>query len=187
MLPYYPMFWYILPDYMSDMLPVFPCLMLTNSLPDVACIPCLMLTDFPIWGWLISLPDVVACLTLPEVACIPCLMLPVFPAWFCLYSLPDVDLFSCPMLTYFPAWSCLCCLISLPDVDLFLPDVDYVAVEWQNYIFRGQLLVGGYLLHYLPYMSADRTLFLHHYLPAVIFKILVLAALLDHLVARHWR
>lgn len=62
-----------------------------------------------------------------------------------------------------------------------------VAVEWQNYVFRGQLLVGGYLLHYLPYMSADRTLFLHHYLPAVIFKILVLAALLDHLVARHWR
>ena len=62
-----------------------------------------------------------------------------------------------------------------------------VAAEWQHYVFLGEVLVGGYLLHFLPYMSAERTLFLHHYLPAVVFKILVLAALLDHMVAQHWR
>ncbi|XP_076436443.1 protein O-mannosyl-transferase 1-like [Babylonia areolata] len=56
--------------------------------------------------------------------------------------------------------------------------------EWQHYLFVGQLLVGGYLLHFAPYLCADRTLFLHHYLPAVIFKVLLLAAVLDHL-ARH--
>lgn len=59
--------------------------------------------------------------------------------------------------------------------------------EWSHFVFVGQLLVGGYLLHYLPYYSADRTLFLHHYLPAVPFKVLVLAALLDHLATQQWR
>ncbi|KAL8621100.1 hypothetical protein ACOMHN_048142 [Nucella lapillus] len=59
--------------------------------------------------------------------------------------------------------------------------------EWRHYGFVGQLLVGGYLLHFLPYLCADRTLFLHHYLPAIPFKTLLLAALLDHLATRHCR
>ncbi|KAJ8300903.1 hypothetical protein KUTeg_022422, partial [Tegillarca granosa] len=53
--------------------------------------------------------------------------------------------------------------------------------EWQHFMFVGQLLVGGYLLHYLPYFLTDRTLFLHSYLPSVVYKVLVLAAILDHL------
>jgi len=44
----------------------------------------------------------------------------------------------------------------------------------------GLVLGGGYLLHYLPYFLVDRTLFLHHYLPAYVFKVLLLAALIDH-------
>lgn len=38
----------------------------------------------------------------------------------------------------------------------------------------------GYLLHYLPYFFVERTLFLHHYLPAYLFKILLLAYVIDH-------
>uniref|UniRef100_A0A0B7AJ65 dolichyl-phosphate-mannose--protein mannosyltransferase n=1 Tax=Arion vulgaris TaxID=1028688 RepID=A0A0B7AJ65_9EUPU len=53
--------------------------------------------------------------------------------------------------------------------------------KWHDYIFLGELFVGGYLLHYLPYFLEDRTLFLHHYLPSVVFKILVVAAFGDHL------
>jgi len=45
----------------------------------------------------------------------------------------------------------------------------------------GLVLGGGYLVHYLPYFLVDRTLFLHHYIPAYVFKVLLLAALLDHL------
>ncbi|BFZ19967.1 hypothetical protein BsWGS_23006 [Bradybaena similaris] len=52
---------------------------------------------------------------------------------------------------------------------------------WHQFLFLGELLVGGYLLHYLPYFLEERTLFLHHYLPSVVFKILTLAALGDHL------
>ncbi|KAK7094771.1 protein O-mannosyl-transferase 1-like [Littorina saxatilis] len=64
---------------------------------------------------------------------------------------------------------------------------DITEEEWQHFVFVGELLVGGYLLHYVPYFSVDRTLFLHHYLPAVVFKVLVLAALLDHVAAQNWR
>lgn len=39
----------------------------------------------------------------------------------------------------------------------------------------------GYWVHYLPYFFVDRTLFLHHYLPAYIYKILLLCYVLDHL------
>lgn len=42
------------------------------------------------------------------------------------------------------------------------------------------ILFLGYWLHYLPYFFMDRTLFLHHYLSAYMFKILLLAFLIDH-------
>ncbi|OPL20937.1 hypothetical protein AM593_05938, partial [Mytilus galloprovincialis] len=42
-------------------------------------------------------------------------------------------------------------------------------------------LIGGYFLHYLPFFLTDSTLFLHSYLPCVIFKILAATALIDHL------
>lgn len=38
----------------------------------------------------------------------------------------------------------------------------------------------GYWIHYLPYFFMDRTLFLHHYLPAYVFKILLLSYMIDH-------
>ncbi|KAH9495695.1 hypothetical protein Btru_016069 [Bulinus truncatus] len=60
---------------------------------------------------------------------------------------------------------------------------DISEAKWQHFLFLGELFVGGYLLHYLSYFLEDRTLFLHHYLPSVIFKVLVLAALGDHLYA----
>lgn len=45
----------------------------------------------------------------------------------------------------------------------------------------GYILFLGYWLHYLPYFFMDRTLFLHHYLPAYIFKILLLTYVIDHI------
>ncbi|XP_048773923.2 protein O-mannosyl-transferase 1-like [Ostrea edulis] len=57
---------------------------------------------------------------------------------------------------------------------------DLEEEDWTQFAFLGELLVGGYLLHYLPFFLTDRTLFLHSYLPCVVYKILVLAALTDH-------
>ncbi|XP_047515164.1 protein O-mannosyltransferase 1 [Pieris napi] len=51
----------------------------------------------------------------------------------------------------------------------------------QKFYDAGYILFLGYWLHYLPFFFMDRTLFLHHYLPAYIFKILLLSFVIDHL------
>jgi len=47
---------------------------------------------------------------------------------------------------------------------------------WRQLTEVGRLLLIGYLVHYVPYLLIDRTLFLYHYLPALLFSILLLAA-----------
>ncbi|XP_052104274.1 protein O-mannosyl-transferase 1-like [Mytilus californianus] len=58
---------------------------------------------------------------------------------------------------------------------------DLTVGEWNHFVFIAELLIGGYFLHYLPFFLTDSTLFLHSYLPCVIFKILAATALIDHL------
>ncbi|ALC44725.1 rt [Drosophila busckii] len=53
--------------------------------------------------------------------------------------------------------------------------------EWQRFLSAGDAFFVGYLVHYLPYFFVDRTLFLHNYLPAFIFKLLLLCYVLEHL------
>ncbi|XP_012273929.1 protein O-mannosyltransferase 1 isoform X2 [Orussus abietinus] len=53
--------------------------------------------------------------------------------------------------------------------------------EWKRFMNIGEVFLAGYLLHFLPFMFVERTLFLHHYLPAFVFKILLTAATMDHL------
>ncbi|VVC38730.1 Hypothetical protein CINCED_3A015703 [Cinara cedri] len=53
--------------------------------------------------------------------------------------------------------------------------------EWEQFKLIGEVLVVGYGLNYIPYFFIDRTLFLHHYLPALVFKILLCAAFIQHL------
>ncbi|XP_013420332.1 protein O-mannosyl-transferase 1-like [Lingula anatina] len=51
---------------------------------------------------------------------------------------------------------------------------------WQQFVLVGELLLGGFLVNFVPYFMQDRTMFLHHYLPGVLFKFMVLAAVIDH-------
>lgn len=55
-----------------------------------------------------------------------------------------------------------------------------VITTWQQFTDAGAVFFFGYLLHYVPYFFMERTLFLHHYLPAYIFKILLLAYIINH-------
>ncbi|XP_014248084.1 protein O-mannosyltransferase 1 [Cimex lectularius] len=66
---------------------------------------------------------------------------------------------------------------------------DLSPVEWEQYKFIGQTLFMGFLFHYIPYFFVDRTLFLHHYFPAFLFKILLTAAVIEHIhsLTRHLR
>lgn len=53
--------------------------------------------------------------------------------------------------------------------------------DWNRYLLTGQVAAVGYLLHFLPYFLCERTLFLHYYLPALLFKIILIAAVTAHL------
>lgn len=59
--------------------------------------------------------------------------------------------------------------------------IDLPPRALQKFYDAGYILFLGYWIHYLPYFFLDRTLFLHHYLPAYIFKILLLAFMIDHI------
>ncbi|XP_017492866.1 PREDICTED: protein O-mannosyltransferase 1-like, partial [Rhagoletis zephyria] len=53
--------------------------------------------------------------------------------------------------------------------------------HWNRFLLTGQVAAVGYLLHFLPYFLCERTLFLHYYLPALLFKIILTAAVVSHL------
>ena len=57
---------------------------------------------------------------------------------------------------------------------------DIEMTVWTQFKDAGWLLVGGWLLHYVPFFTMDRALFLHHYLPAVVFQIVLIAIVIDH-------
>lgn len=57
---------------------------------------------------------------------------------------------------------------------------DLNEFQWEKFKSIGEIFLTGYLMHFLPYFFVERTLFLHNYLPAYIFKIFLLACLIDH-------
>ncbi|XP_022902298.2 protein O-mannosyltransferase 1 [Onthophagus taurus] len=52
---------------------------------------------------------------------------------------------------------------------------------YENFVLVGEVFFVGYLFHFIPYFFVERTLFLHNYLPAFIFKVLLMAGLIEHL------
>ncbi|XP_033647476.1 protein O-mannosyl-transferase 1-like [Asterias rubens] len=53
---------------------------------------------------------------------------------------------------------------------------DLTQDEWERLVVTSVVFLGGWILNYLPYFLMDRTLFLHHYLPALLCKVMLLAA-----------
>merc|ERR1712018_378483 len=60
---------------------------------------------------------------------------------------------------------------------------DIPETEFASFCTAGEVLLTGFLLHYLPFFFYDRTLFIHHYLPAYIFKIMLCASFLSRVIA----
>lgn len=58
---------------------------------------------------------------------------------------------------------------------------DITHEEWNKFFNIGSTLLAGYFLHFLPFIFVERTLFLHHYLSAFVFKLLLTAATIEHL------
>ncbi|KAI1292847.1 Protein O-mannosyltransferase 1 [Halotydeus destructor] len=51
---------------------------------------------------------------------------------------------------------------------------------WQRQSLTLRVTFAGYLVNLMPYFFMERSLFLHHYLPSVVFKLILLAALFEH-------
>ena len=51
---------------------------------------------------------------------------------------------------------------------------------FEQWLTSGLFLAIGWIAHYLPYFFISRVLFLHHYLPALPFKFMILAAMCEH-------
>ena len=52
--------------------------------------------------------------------------------------------------------------------------------EWDKMCDLGLIVLLGFALNYLPYFVIDHTFFLHHYLPAYVFAVLMAACVVDH-------
>ena len=58
---------------------------------------------------------------------------------------------------------------------------DISEQTFDKFVNAGEVLLGGYLIHYLPFWFYDRTLFVHHYLSAYVFKLMLTAFVVSHL------
>ena len=63
----------------------------------------------------------------------------------------------------------------------FNQNKNFLTETWEEFVSIGEVLLGGYLFHYIPFYFYDRTLFLHHYLPAYVYKIMLSAFMVTHL------
>ncbi|CAL8125421.1 unnamed protein product [Orchesella dallaii] len=52
---------------------------------------------------------------------------------------------------------------------------------WSTLLLQSSICLGGYALTYVYHFCVDRTLFLHHYLPSYVFKIMLMISTLHHL------
>jgi len=57
---------------------------------------------------------------------------------------------------------------------------DISEEQFKSFCMAGEILLTGYILHFLPYFFYDRTLFLHHYLPAYLYKIMLTSYVVSH-------
>ncbi|KZT43999.1 glycosyltransferase family 39 protein [Sistotremastrum suecicum HHB10207 ss-3] len=58
--------------------------------------------------------------------------------------------------------------------------VDFAPGEWDHFLYVGKIALFGWCFHYLPFLIMGRVTYVHHYLPALYFSVLMVAHLIDH-------
>lgn len=58
---------------------------------------------------------------------------------------------------------------------------DITEEAWSKFKMAAIVILGGYLINLLPYFLYESPLFLQHYLQAIVFKIMIIGAFVDHL------
>jgi len=57
---------------------------------------------------------------------------------------------------------------------------DFVPGEWWHFLHVTQFAFAGWFLHYFPFLMMGRVTYLHHYLPALWFAVIMLGWTIDH-------
>ncbi|XP_055353911.1 protein O-mannosyltransferase 1-like [Paramacrobiotus metropolitanus] len=55
-------------------------------------------------------------------------------------------------------------------------------IQWIRVCFAAEVALGGFVVNWLPYFFTDRTLFFHHYYPALGFKFLLLGGFMGEIM-----
>jgi PREDICTED: similar to AGAP010784-PA len=55
------------------------------------------------------------------------------------------------------------------------------ADVWNSFVNFGLIFVLSYFIYLLPHFFFEKTLFLHHYFPSLLFKLMLTACLIEHL------
>ena len=63
-------------------------------------------------------------------------------------------------------------------------EVKLLPSNYDNFLYKFKVAVGGWALTYLPFFVMGRVLYLHHYYPALIFAVLATGFLFDHLTSK---
>lgn len=58
---------------------------------------------------------------------------------------------------------------------------DISDAAWNHFVSTGSICFFGYLFNFVPYFLVDKPMFLHNYLPALLFKIMLLTFVVEHL------
>lgn len=59
---------------------------------------------------------------------------------------------------------------------------DMALNEWEHMVYVGKVAMVGWCLHFVPFLIMGRVTYVHHYLPALYFSVIMTAHLLDHFV-----
>ena len=102
--------------------------------------------------------------------------------WISNTSMAQIQLLGNPFLWW---TSSLCVAVYLGLLGFYLVRqkrqiFDLEMGVWTQFKDIGYLLLGGWAIHYVPFFTMDRALFLHHYLPAVVFQVTLSAVVMDH-------
>lgn len=62
---------------------------------------------------------------------------------------------------------------------------DLSAEDFEKYVMAGVIPALGWFFHYLPFVVMARVTYVHHYLPALYFALLLLTFLVDHLTTKY--
>ncbi|RDD43436.1 Protein O-mannosyl-transferase 1 [Trichoplax sp. H2] len=106
-----------------------------------------------------------------------------FIFWFNTKDHRQIHLLGNPIVWWICTFS-LCVYIALVVFYMALERRQIYVINrdvWHHFCYSGTLLMLGWAIHFVPYFFIWKNVFIHFYLPSLLFKILLLSSVIDHI------